>query len=242
MISNITHINPIPNITHLNPIPVHSPGSSIHCRTWGLPFRNLALTSVVVSVPSSSSRNNPTCINWQSASRHRGVSSHEIFLCMTYEPHISVLVISNCMTVHMPIYRTVDDFLVAKNVRNLIAPVISPISPDAWKIDGFSNTNKAEPDAPVRDLLNLTSGIVGSSIPLMNCRDAASHEMSGLRLPVVRRGDSVVFEVKGALTFTPRRIIEACILVLLDWLSVEKKNRRQRQRAVVSCTGTSLYV
>lgn len=54
-------------------------------------------------------------------------------------------------------------------------PVISPISPPAWKIDGWSKTKSAVPLAPVLLLLSRTSGIVGSSMPFTNSRRAALH-------------------------------------------------------------------
>jgi hypothetical protein len=52
--------------------------------------------------------------------------------------------------------------------------VMSPSSLEAWKIDGFSNTNVAWPEVPVRARRSDTSGTVDSFTPLMNCREAAS--------------------------------------------------------------------
>jgi len=119
-------------------------------------------------------------------------------------------------------------------------PVISPISPEAWNIDGFSNTKSADPDAPVRDLLNLTSGIVGSSMPLMNCREAASQDIFPLLWPIAwRRGDgTVAVETEGALVVNPRRI-EACIMLVnsLAIMMLRQVVVIRLRSSLVSCRG-----
>ncbi len=42
-------------------------------------------------------------------------------------------------------------------------------------MEGLSNKKTALPVVPVLERISLTSGTVGSSTPLMNCKDAASH-------------------------------------------------------------------
>ncbi len=91
-------------------------------------------------------------------------------------------------------------------------PVMSPISPLAWKMVGFSNTKSALPLAPVRDLLSRTSGIVGSAMPLMNWRLAASQEMSGLLVTGVRRKLGEVEEEKAGLVWADPLRMAVCIL------------------------------
>lgn len=75
-------------------------------------------------------------------------------------------------------------------------PVMSPSSLDAWKMDGFSNTNIACPDVPVLARLRETSGAVGSSTPRMNCIVAASHTCSG-RLISCTRGPATCLLENG---------------------------------------------
>jgi hypothetical protein len=62
-----------------------------------------------------------------------------------------------------------------QNLHLLVLPVISPSSLEAWKMEGLSKTKSAWPEVPVLARLRATSGTVGSSTPLMNCIEAASH-------------------------------------------------------------------
>lgn len=52
-------------------------------------------------------------------------------------------------------------------------PVMSPSSSEDSNTEGVLNTKVAVPDEPSLDLVNLTSGTLGSSIPLINCKVAA---------------------------------------------------------------------
>ena len=54
-------------------------------------------------------------------------------------------------------------------------PVMSPSSSEDSNTEGVLNTKVAVPDEPSLDLVNLTSGTLGSSIPLINCKVAALH-------------------------------------------------------------------
>jgi len=80
---------------------------------------------------------------------------------------------------------------------------MSPSSPLASKIEGFSKTKVAVPLAPSLLRVSLTSGMVGSSMPRMNSMRLAAHVIWGrasvyLRvgrvIPMLETGRPVEFE------------------------------------------------